>query len=177
MFRVVECHVYVIISLHLQYSLEPCFGKDRKRLFNNHGKRYAYTVGQSPKVSMPPQKPVMIFDGECGFCRFWINRWRRQSGKRIEYIASQQPDVPKRFPEISQSAYDTSVQYVETTGAVYHGAEAVLRSRAEFGKKLLLWMYYQLPGARPMFEASYSFVASNRVGLSKLNRLVFGKYP
>jgi len=118
----------------------------------------------------------MIFDGECGFCRFWIDRWRRKSGERIEYVASQQPEVRKRFPEIPQSAYDTSVQYVETDGIFYHGAEAVLRSRAVFNKTWLLWIYYHAPGARFIFESLYSFVASHRTGISKLNGLVFGKY-
>jgi lipase maturation factor 1 len=134
-------------------------------------------VGHEIKVTMPPPKPVMIFDGDCGFCRFWIARWRRHSGDCIEYIASQEPAVRRRFPEIPQSAYDTSVQFVEPDGAVYHGAEAVLRSRVVFGKKLLAWIYYKVPGARAIFEFGYSFIASHRTGISKLNRLVFGKNP
>jgi predicted DCC family thiol-disulfide oxidoreductase YuxK len=116
----------------------------------------------------------MIFDGHCGFCRFWIERWRRQSGDRIEYIASQEADVRRRFPEIPQEAYDTSVQYVETNGAVYHGAEGVLHSRTVFGKTWLFWIYQHIPGARILFERGYSFIASHRTAFSKLNKLVFG---
>jgi len=119
----------------------------------------------------------MIFDGDCGFCKFWIRRWHRKSGERIEYIASQEGDVRRRFPEIPQQAYDTSVQYVETDGTVYHGAEAVLRSRKVYGKRFLIWCYYNVPGARPIFEFSYSFIASHRVAFSKLNKLVFGETP
>ncbi len=119
----------------------------------------------------------MIFDGDCGFCRFWIDRWQRNTGDRIEYIASQEAEVRRRFPEIPQSAYETSVQYVETDGAAYHGAEAVLRSRTVTGKQWLHWIYYHAPGARLIFEFSYSFIASHRVAISRLNRLVFGKNP
>lgn len=119
-------------------------------------------------------KPVMIFDGHCGFCRFWIERWRRQSGDRIEYIASQEPEVRRRFPEIPQEAYDTSVQYVETNGTVYHGAAGVLRSRTVFGRTWLFWIYKHIPGARFIFECGYSFIASHRTAFSKLNKLVFG---
>jgi predicted DCC family thiol-disulfide oxidoreductase YuxK len=132
-------------------------------------------VGHYLHVSASPIKPVMIFDGECGFCRFWINRWHHKSGERIEYIESQNPEVRRRFPEIPQQAYDTSVQYVEPDGTVYDGAEAVLRSRTVSGKKWLLWFYYHLPGARAVFECAYSFIASHRTIFSKLNTLVFGK--
>ena len=134
-------------------------------------------MGQSQKVSKPPEKPVMIFDGDCGFCRFWIARWHRVTGDRLEYIASQEPEVRRRFPEIPQAAYDTSVQLVESTGLVYHGAEAVLRSRTVAGKKYLLWIYYHLPGARFLFESLYAFIASNRTSISKVNRVIFGKNP
>jgi len=119
----------------------------------------------------------MIFDGDCGFCRCWIDRWHRNTGDRIEYIASQEPEVRRQFPEIPQSAYETSVQYVETDGAVYHGAEAVLRSRTVTGKTWLVWIYYHMPGARLIFEFAYSFIASHRVAFSRLSSLVFGKSP
>lgn len=119
----------------------------------------------------------MIFDGDCGFCRFWIERWHRQSGEMIEYAPSQSLDIRRRFPEIPQQAYDTSVQYVAVNGMVYNGAEAVLRSRTAFGKTGLLWIYQHVPGARSVFECGYAFIASHRTSISKLNRLVFGQYP
>jgi predicted DCC family thiol-disulfide oxidoreductase YuxK len=97
------------------------------------------------------------------------------TGDSIEYIASQASEVRKRFPEIPQSAYEHSVQLVEPNGAVYHGAEAVLRSRMVARKKWLLWIYYRIPGARILFEWGYSFIASHRVGFSRINRLVFGE--
>jgi hypothetical protein len=28
------------------------------------------------RVSNPPPKPLMIWDGECHFCKRWIERWR-----------------------------------------------------------------------------------------------------
>jgi predicted DCC family thiol-disulfide oxidoreductase YuxK len=140
-------------------------------------KAYGFFVEQRIQVKAPPAKPVMIFDGDCGFCRFWIERWRRQSGGSIEYTASQEPDVRRRFPEIPQHAFDTSVQYVDIDGTVYHGAEGVLRSRTTFGKRWLYWIYRNVPGARFVFEAGYAFIASHRTGFSKLNKLVFGTAP
>ena len=34
-------------------------------------------------------KPVVIFDGKCGFCRIWIQYWEQLTGTGMEYAASQ----------------------------------------------------------------------------------------
>ena len=48
-------------------------------------------------LSNPPaERPLMAFDGDCGFCRFWIERWRGATGSKVDYepyqkVASQYP--------------------------------------------------------------------------------------
>ena len=39
------------------------------------------------KVANAPVKPLLIFDGECHFCRQWIERWKQRDreGKLREY--------------------------------------------------------------------------------------------
>ena len=49
---------------------------------------------------MSEPKPVLIYDGHCGFCRIWLDYWRQLTGDRIEYLASQ--DVGARFPQAVQ---------------------------------------------------------------------------
>ncbi len=49
-------------------------------------------------LGMSEPKPVLIYDGHCGFCRIWLDYWRQLTGDRIEYLASQ--DVGDRFPQI-----------------------------------------------------------------------------
>src|SRR5437773_2587310 len=43
-----------------------------------------YKCGMT-RVANPPAKPLLIFDGECGFCRRWIERWQAKTGDRIDY--------------------------------------------------------------------------------------------
>jgi hypothetical protein len=43
-------------------------------------------------------RPILIFDGTCGFCRRWIERWQAVLGDRIEIVPYQ--DVLDRFPDI-----------------------------------------------------------------------------
>ena len=41
------------------------------------------------RVSNPPAKPLMIWDGECHFCRRWIERWREITRDNVDYEISQ----------------------------------------------------------------------------------------
>lgn len=76
----------------------------------------------------------MIFDGECGFCRRWVERWKRATGSAVDYVASQDVSVAERFPEIEQAWFDQAVALVERDGRVYQGPESVFRSIATQGK-------------------------------------------
>jgi len=42
-----------------------------------------------------PAKPLLVFDGRCGFCRIWIDYWKASS---VDYAPSQQ--VSASFPDI-----------------------------------------------------------------------------
>ena len=39
----------------------------------------------------------MIYDGECGFCKMWIERWRRLTEGGLAFAPSQ--EVADRFPK------------------------------------------------------------------------------
>jgi predicted DCC family thiol-disulfide oxidoreductase YuxK len=124
-------------------------------------------------VANPPPKPLLIWDGECHFCRRWIERWREITADQVDYETSQQ--VGDRFPEISRAQFERSVVLVETNGAVFTGAEAVFRSlRCRSSKRWLAWSYYHVPGFAPITDAAYKFVAANRGFASLMTRLLWG---
>ena len=123
-----------------------------------------------------PAKPLFIYDGECNFCKFWILRWQRFTRGRVEYAASQEPQIARRFPEIPPARFDEAVQFVETDGRVYSGPEAVFRSLT-YGcwGNWPLWIYQQMPGFAPIAEWIYHFIAKRRTGFSVLTRLLWGR--
>ena len=41
------------------------------------------------RVSNPPPKPLIIWDGDCHFCRRWIERWSEITGDAVDYATSQ----------------------------------------------------------------------------------------
>jgi predicted DCC family thiol-disulfide oxidoreductase YuxK len=121
-------------------------------------------------------RPLLVFDGDCGFCRRWIERWRHATGDRVEYAPYQ--DVAGGLPEIPPERFRESVQLLEPDGRVSEGAEAVFRALAAApGKRWPLRIYESLPGAAPAAEAFYRLVASHRVLFSRLTRWLWGPDP
>ncbi len=115
------------------------------------------------------KKPLMIFDGDCNFCRYFIGWWEKATGTLVDYAPSQ--EVGDNFPEIAKERFDGSIQLVVPEGNIYDGAEAVFRALAYARNwRWLLWLYQKAPGAAPVTEWMYSWVAEHRQGLSRWTR-------
>ncbi len=129
------------------------------------------------KVANPPGKPLLVFDGDCNFCRRWIARWQQATRDRIEYLPFQDPRIAESFPELPRERFEQSVQLIETDGSVFSGAEAVFRSLAFVPRKRWqLWLYRHVAGVPPATEAAYRFVARHRDGFSVLTRILWGTH-
>jgi len=119
-------------------------------------------------------KPVLLYDGDCGFCRRWIESWRRATGERVEYAPYQ--EAAERFPQISQSEFTREAKLVEADGTVYGGAEAVLRALIHApGRAWAYWCYRRIPGFGLSSRIVYRFVAGHRRGLSHITNWLWGR--
>lgn len=125
------------------------------------------------RVSDPPVKPVVIWDGDCHFCRHWIERWRAVTEDEVDYVPSQ--DIGDRFPEIRRDEFNRSVVCIDPTGEVFFGAEAAYRSLGyRRSRKWLAWSYHHVPGFAVLSEFAYRFIADHRLAASTLTRLLWG---
>jgi predicted DCC family thiol-disulfide oxidoreductase YuxK len=126
-------------------------------------------------VQSPPAKPLMVFDGDCHFCSFWIRRWKQSTGDTVEYVPFQSPLVAAKFPELPRERFEESVQLIEPNGAVYGGAQAVFRSLAVHPRhRFWLRLYEKVPGFAPLTEWAYGLVARHRPAFSALTKVLFG---
>jgi len=126
---------------------------------------------------MPGQKlprPLVIFDGDCGFCRLWIERWKEIVGAGVDFAPSQ--EVGDRFPEIPSSAFEESVQLIEPDGSRYSHADAVFRLLAKAGglRNIPFWCYRHIPGVAPVTDFGYGIVARYRTVFSFGTRFLWG---
>jgi predicted DCC family thiol-disulfide oxidoreductase YuxK len=127
------------------------------------------------RVGSPPDRPLLVFDGDCGFCRFWITRWRHRTGRTVDYEPFQNPDIPRRFPEIPQDRCARAVQLIEVDGRVSEAAEAVCRLFALGRHRAPLWAYEHVPGVAPVTERAYRVVADHRSFWAGVTTLLWGR--
>jgi len=108
-------------------------------------------------------RAILRFDGDCGFCRRRVNRWRLRTGDAIDYRPFGPGDDWR------------AVRYEGPDGERATGAAAVLRTLAHAPGGGLGWLLYRrLPGFGPVSEACYRAVAWARPLLSPAYRLLDG---
>ena len=119
------------------------------------------------------QRPLLIYDGDCSFCRRWITRWQHLTGDAVDYEPYQ--SAAEKVPHIPRENFGQAVHLVDTNGSVSRGAEAVFRSLALAGhKRYLLWLYEHVPPFEKLTEAIYGFIARHRDPIDKLDRVIVG---
>jgi len=126
------------------------------------------------RVSNPPPKPLMIWDGECHFCKRWIERWREITAGEVDYVTYQ--EAANRFPEIPVEQFKRAVAFIEPDGKAFFAAEAVYRSlRCRSSRKWLAWSYDHVPGFTAVSELAYKLIARHRGIGSAVTRLLWGE--
>jgi len=105
---------------------------------------------------------ILFFDGACGMCTrsaYFALRLNRTGNVRIEPLQS--VGVADRLGIPASQLLD-SVRWLDPSGAVYSGAEAVNAAlSAAIGTKLPLTLY-RIPGVRFVQDAIYNWMAANR---------------
>lgn len=105
---------------------------------------------------------ILFFDGVCGMCTRSANfvlKVNRTGGVQIEPL--QGPGVAERLG-IAPSDLLESTRWLDSSGAVYSGAEAANAAMsAALGTKFPL-VLYRIPGIRFIEDAIYRWVAAHR---------------
>jgi predicted DCC family thiol-disulfide oxidoreductase YuxK len=116
----------------------------------------------------------MIWDGECLFCKMWIERWREITAGKVDYATYQQ--VADQFPEIPLDQFKHAMAFIEPDGKTSFAAEAVYRSlQYRSSRKWLEWSYDHVPGFAAISESAYKFIARHRSLGSTVTRMLWGK--
>ena len=117
--------------------------------------------------------PTLVFDGDCGICRYWVRYWLSLTNSRVAFRPYQ--EAAADFPAISQEAFARAIQLIEPDGRVFSGAAATFRVlRHVPGRSGWWWCYSHLPGFAAMSEWAYAFFARRRGLLDGLTKLFWG---
>src|SRR3954471_6376953 len=107
------------------------------------------------------ERPMMVYDGDCAFCRARVEGWREAVGSQIDFVPFQ--GAAAKLPDIPERDFRRAVHFVDASGQVSRGAEAVFRAMAHCNRKRwLLWLYVTLPPFAFVAELVYRFIANHR---------------
>ena len=122
------------------------------------------------------ERPLLVFDGDCGFCRAWVARWHRAAGERFDVAPYQA--VADRFADVvPREHFAAAVHLIEPGGRVSRGAEAVFRALALApGGGAWLALYQRVPGFAALMEWKYRVVATHRRFFTWLSRAIWGEH-
>ncbi len=119
-------------------------------------------------------RPLLLFDGDCAFCRRWVDRLAAMSVEPVDMLPFQ--EGAHLCPEIPREQFERGVVRVEPDGELSVGAKAIFRSAAGIpGERHWLWCYEHLPGFARASEAVYGFIARRRGAFLVLDTLLFGR--
>jgi len=122
-----------------------------------------------PTIDDRPQAAVVIYDGNCVFCRFQVSRLARwdRFGK-LAFLSAHDPEAARRYPDLSHEALMEQMYLVDPHGKRYAGAAAFryLSLRLPRLWALIPWLY--IPGSLPIWQWLYRQVAKRRYRWGKM---------
>ncbi|MFJ6609018.1 thiol-disulfide oxidoreductase DCC family protein [Streptomyces sp. NPDC091289] len=106
-------------------------------------------------------RPVLVFDGDCGFCTTSVRFAERRLRPRCEVVPWQFADLAELG--VTQERAEHEVLWVTPAGRVYGGAQAVAKVLLRSGRGwALLGALLMLPPGRWVAPRVYRLVAENR---------------
>jgi predicted DCC family thiol-disulfide oxidoreductase YuxK len=111
-------------------------------------------------------QPVLIFDGECGFCTRTANAVMRLNTKhRFGVLPWQTPGLLDQTGLTQQECMDAA-WFVDEHGHKYRGAAAINATLSALGGVFAVaaWLY-RIPGLKQIEDAVYRWVADHRYRL------------
>lgn len=120
------------------------------------------------------QKPLLIYDGDCDFCQYWVDYWHKLTKDHVSYKPYQA--VAEQFPSISKEDFQKAVYYVAEDGSISRAAKAsFLTLNHAQGGSYWLKLYRWLPGFAFVSEKIYALIAAYRSFFFTICLLLWGR--
>jgi predicted DCC family thiol-disulfide oxidoreductase YuxK len=120
------------------------------------------------------ERPLLVYDADCGFCVYWARYWQKLTGDAVNYQPYQ--EVAPQHPQISLADFQRGVQYIAPDGRHASAAEASLLTLSHArGKGFWLTLYKKLPGFAALAEWMYAFIAAHRSAGYRVSLFLWGR--
>ena len=131
--------------------------------------------GLLPEAELPTSLPLVVYDGECSFCRRWLKRYESISPpERVAWAPFQK--ASGSFPGIPESEFHKAIHLIHPDGHHTRGAHAVFELMKMVDLRTWpLMTYRSLPPFRWICDLGYSIVANHRSGANMLATCAWGR--
>lgn len=111
---------------------------------------------------------VVIYDGECNFCRSAVSQLYRLDwfGPRLSFVSLHDPRVADRYPDLSHEAMMEQMFVVDRKGRRHGGADAVRYLSRRLPTLWLAAPLLHIPGSAKLWQWMYRQVAKRRYKLA-----------
>ncbi len=125
----------------------------------------------------PKDKPLMAWDGNCGFCHYWVIKWKKMTGDKVNYQPYQQ--VYQNFPDIERKYFQQAIRFIDLDGKIFTGPAAVFQAFHRYSGqwRWVMPLYRNLWPFRFLADHFYAFVSRHRVKIYEVTIRLFGKNP
>jgi predicted DCC family thiol-disulfide oxidoreductase YuxK len=125
-------------------------------------------------ASAADPRPLLVYDGDCGFCGYWVRYWNKLTGDSVDYKTYQ--EVAPQYPTIARAEFQRAVQYITPDGHRASAAEASFLTLSHArGKGVWLALYRKLPGFAAIAELAYAFIAAHREACYRISLFLWGR--
>ena len=117
-------------------------------------------------------RPIVVYDGDCRFCRHQIDRIRRwDRSNQFEYLPKQTPGLEDQYPALASGDFNTGMRLIvpgeEPAVVLFVGADAVY----QIARRLPRWRWvawvYRVPVIHGLAVWAYAWIAARRQTLGK----------
>ncbi|QDV14112.1 hypothetical protein CA51_40060 [Rosistilla oblonga] len=128
---------------------------------------------KSPDLADPDSRPdadVVIFDGQCNFCRGGVERlnWLDRRN-RLAFISLHDERVAERYPDLSHDDLMQEMFVVDGQGKRHGGSDAVRYLSRQLALLWPIMPVLHLPGSAGVWRWMYKQVAKRRYRLAGKN--------
>jgi predicted DCC family thiol-disulfide oxidoreductase YuxK len=130
----------------------------------------AHDQRSAPEMPAPTERPgadIVIYDGHCRFCTGQVQNLARWDSKgRLAYLSLHDPEVAKRFPDLTYEQLMEEMVVIDQKGRRHGGAAAFKYLTTRLPRLYPLAPFMHIPFTMPLWRWGYRQVAKRRYAIA-----------
>jgi predicted DCC family thiol-disulfide oxidoreductase YuxK len=129
-------------------------------------------LAEKPAVHLPtpaerPDADIVIFDGHCRFCTGQVQNLARWDSKgRLAFLSLHDPEVARRFPDLTYERLMEEMVVVDQQGRRHGGAAAFKYLTTRLPRLYVLAPLMHIPFTMPLWRWGYRQFAKRRYAIA-----------